>query len=55
MDQGSLQKGVDDASTAFYHEGFDSEVAEFEKDLGEREHCGGKREGVRGEEKSILV
>jgi len=55
MDQGSLQKGVDDAGTAFYHEGFDSEAAEFEEDLGERKHYGGIREGVRGEEKSILV
>jgi len=55
MDQSSLQKGVDDAGTAFYHEGLDSEVAEFEEDLGERKHYGGIREGVRGEEKSILV
>lgn len=54
MDQGSSQKGVDDAGTAFYHEGIDSEVAKFEEDLGEREHCGRKREGVRGEERSIL-
>lgn len=40
MDESRLQKGVDDACTAFYHEGIDTEVAEFKEDLGDGKHCG---------------